>query len=96
MMYACKLTVNTEPQMISDDKEFNLGYDSTLTISELREYGVTDKGSFQIVDEENTQKFILHVYNKRLETEEEVSIRVAKAIAYNKACDEHHAKYPKK
>ena len=75
--------------MISYHKEFDLGLDTTLTIADLRVYGVTDDNNFAIYQEEN-QKHTLYVSGQRLETEEETKIRIEKEEAYNKRYEEYH------
>jgi hypothetical protein len=89
MMYYSKITIKREPQMVSYHKEFDLGFDTTLTIADLREYGVTDDNNFSIYQEEN-KRHTLYISGKRLETEEETKIRVAKEEAYMRGYEEYH------
>jgi hypothetical protein len=91
MQYACKLKVNTEPQIIRYEELIDFGYNCPeLTIDELISYGVTNGDSFQIFEEENSREYKMIIYHNRLETPDEVDKRVSKEIAYNKAYDEFH------
>ena len=95
-IYMYPIIIRREQQMVSNNKEFELGYDSTLTLLQLRDFGVTDDKSFQIIEEENTQKYILYVYGKRLETQEEVNERVIKEESYMENYTKFQANNPKR
>jgi hypothetical protein len=88
-MYYSKISIKRQPQMVSYHKEFDLGSDTTLTIADLREYGVTDDNNFAIYQEEN-KRHTLYISGQRLETKEETKIRIEKDEAYNKRYEEYH------
>jgi hypothetical protein len=94
-MYASKITVKKEPQTIYFEKKIDLGYDVTLSISELKEHGAKDYDSFRIVCDEFSKKYFLYISFSRLETKEEVDLRVAKEILYNENYVKFHEKYKK-
>jgi hypothetical protein len=95
-MYASKIEIKREPQFISYEKIFDLGYDATLSISDLRFFGITDENTFATHQEENTKRYTLYVNGMRLETEEETKIRVAKEEAYMRGYEEYHKNKNKK
>ncbi len=94
-MYMYPIKINIEPQMVSYEKKFDLGYDSTLTLSQLLEFGVTNENSFQIIEEENTQRYTLYINGKRIETKQETEIRVKREEAYMKGYIEFHSRNKK-
>ncbi len=82
-VYMYPIIIKKEPQIISYEKKVDLGYDSTLTLSELIEHGVTEDSSFQIIEEENS-RYTLYIYLKRIETPEETEARINREEEYMK------------
>ena len=93
-MYACKIKIDPNPQLIAEnyDKQFYCGEE--LTIECLIELGLKLKDKFGICGEDNGD-FALTYTTYRPETELEVAERVNKAIEYNKRYDEFHRRNAK-
>ena len=84
--YAYPIIIKREPQLISYQKEIELGTgsDSVLTLAKLREHGVTEEHSFWTyeTDEGLHSTNYLIIAGERLETPEELKIRIEKEEAY--------------
>ena len=81
--YMYPIQIKREPQIIEVKRKVDLEGD-TLTLADLKEYGVTEEDSFRIIEEENNRTYSLYIYSQRLETQDEVEARVAKEEQYMK------------
>jgi len=84
--YAYPIIIKREPQLVRFQKEIELGSgsDGVLTLAKLREYGVTEEHAFwtRETDEGLYSTTLLIISGARLETPEELKIRVEKEEAY--------------
>jgi len=91
-MYYSKIKISTEPRVLSFERVIELGYDATLTIPKLIEYGVNNDNSFSVqLNDDGT--YSLYIDSTRLETIDEVEKRVKTEIAYNKMQEAFQLKY---
>jgi hypothetical protein len=96
--YMYPIKIKREPQKISYSKQIELKNEGVLTLAELREY-VTEDEEFSINEKENSiygNEYILSVWGKRMETDDEVKNRVAKEESYMKNYTEFHEKLKSK
>ena len=91
MMYYSRIAVDKNPKKVNKTIEKSLGFDGSLTISFLKDLGIGDNDEFCVYEDENNKEVIISYALSRLETDEEVSKRVAKEEAYNKRYEEYHA-----
>ena len=91
MKYYSRVVVDRNPKTISKTIEKSLGYDGSLTIGFLKDLGIGDNDEFCVYEDENSREIFLSYTLRRLETDDEVSKRVAKEEAYNKRYEEYHA-----
>lgn len=89
------IIVKREPQIVNLEKKVNLGSERVLTMADLIRHGLTENGSFEVIEEHGTQ-CVLYIYSKRLETLEEVAARVAKEEKYMENYTKFHANKAKK
>ena len=94
-MYACKIKIDPNPQLIAEnhDKQLCCCGDE-LTIEYLIELGLKPKDKFGICGDDSSG-YTLTYTTYRLETELEVAERVNRAIKYNKGYDEFHRRNAK-
>ena len=96
-MYASKITIDYKPQKVRTYREVELP-DGLLTIEDIGKHLKEDEkfGFFQ--REEGGLGLpvdYISIHGYRLETDEEVKVRVAKAEKYNKNYEKFHEKYRK-
>ena len=96
MMYACRIPVNKNPQKVTKQIEKPIGFDSEISISFLKKLGLSDEDKFFIYEDENSKEFFISYTLTRIETNEEVAIRVAKEEKYNQNYEEFHKKHSRK
>ena len=95
MQYASKIKVNYEPQKIKYQREVELP-DGLLTLNDIGKHLKDDeKFHFQHTEHYADDEVKLIVVGYRLETDEEVKVRVAKEKKYNENYEKFHAKYRK-
>lgn len=85
MRYASPIIINSNPQKVTYVKEFYL-QDNWIKFKELKQF-VSEDESFYFEE----QTMTLHVSGTRLETPEEVELRVKKETEYNERYAEYHA-----
>lgn len=88
-MYMYPITIKRESQVIHYSNEYELE-DDPLTLKELRKY-VSEDESFSIYNKE--EGLYLLVSGSRLETKEEVEMRVKGEEGYMKNYNEFHSKH---
>lgn len=97
MMYASKIKVNYEPQKIRYQREVRLP-SGLLTLEDLGKY-LKEGEKFSFFQREEGGIGIpvdyISIYGYRIETDEEVKVRVAKEEKYNENYEKFHAKYRK-
>lgn len=91
MRYYSRIAVDKNPKTINKTIEKSLGYDGSLTINFLKELSIKDNDEFYVYEDENSREIFIRYTLSRLETDEEVSKRVAKEEAYNKRYEKYHA-----
>jgi len=80
------ITIKREPQKIRYTKEIELNNDGVFTLSELRKL-VTEDEKFSVIEKEDSMyggSYILSITGERMETEEELKLRVEKEENYMK------------
>lgn len=94
--YMYPILIKKEPQKVGYTKEFDLD-DDVLTLAKLRKY-VRKHEHFHIHTDEGIfhNTYTLCVSGTRLETPQEVSLRVAKEELYMENYKAFHLKYDKK
>ena len=89
-MYYSKIAIDKSKKVISKTITKSLGFEGILTISFLKDLGIGDDDEFCVYEDENNKEAFVSIVLRRLETDEEVAERVAKAEDYNKRYDEYH------
>ena len=96
-MYASKIEVKYEPQKVRYQREVELP-DRLLTLEDIGKH-LKDGEKFGFFQREEGGLGLpvdyISIHGYRLETDEEVKARVAKAEKYNETYDKFHAKYRK-
>lgn len=90
MMYACKLDIKYEPQIVVDKKEYLLS-DDIMNIQDLLKY-IGPEDRFHLMPNED-DIVVLTVLHERLETVHETEARIRKAEEYNREYDKFWAKH---
>lgn len=97
MMYASKITIDHNPQKIRYQREVYLP-DRLLTLEDIGKH-LKDGEMFGFFQREvgglGLPVDYISIHGYRLETDEEVKARVAKAEKYNENYEKFHAKYRK-
>lgn len=91
MMYAAKLTIDYKPKKIRYQREVKLP-DRLLTLEDISKH-LKEGEKFEFLQRE--EDAYIGVYGYRLETNEEVKIRVSKIEKYNENYEKFHLKYKK-
>lgn len=95
MMYASKITIDYKPQKVRYQREVELP-DGLLTLEDIGKH-LKEGEKFGFFQREEGGLGIpveyLSIHGYRLETDEEVKTRVAKAEKYNENYEKFHAKY---
>lgn len=95
MMYASKIEVKYEPQKIRYQREVELT-NGLLTLEDIGKHlKVGEKFHFEHTEHYADDEVKLIIVGYRLETDEEVKVRVAEAEKYNENYDKFHAEYRK-
>lgn len=96
-MYASKITIDHNPQKVRYQREVKLP-DGLLTLEDIGKH-LKEGEKFGFFQREEGGLGLpvdyLSIYGYRLETDEEVKDRVAKAEKYNENYEKFHAKYRK-
>lgn len=96
-MYASKITIDYNPQKVRYQREVELP-DGLLTLEDIGKH-LKEGEKFGFFQREEGALGIpvdyISIYGYRLETDEEVKVRVAKAEKYNENYEKFHAKYRK-
>ena len=97
MMYACRIEVKYEPQKVRYQREVELP-DRLLTLEDIGKH-LKEGEKFGFFQREEGGLGLpvdyISIHGYRLETDEEVKARVAKAEKYNENYEKFHAKYRK-
>jgi len=97
MMYASKIEVKYEPQKVRYQREVELP-DGLLTLEDIGKH-LKEGEKFGFFQREEGGLGMpvdyISIHGYRLETDEEVKARVAKAEKYNENYEKFHAKYRK-
>jgi hypothetical protein len=97
MMYASRIEVKYEPQKVRYQREVELP-DGLLTLEDIGKH-LKDGEKFGFFQREEGGLGLpvdyISIHGYRLETEEEVKVRVAKAEKYNENYEKFNAKYRK-
>lgn len=96
-MYASKITVNYEPQKVKYHREVELP-DGLLTIDQISKH-LKEGEQFGFREVESGMfgtTMMMDIFGYRLETQEELDVRITKQEKYNENYENHHAKYAKK
>ena len=97
MMYASKIEVKYEPQKVRYQREVELP-DGLLTLKDIGKH-LKEGEKFGFFQREEGGLGLpvdyISIHGYRLETDEEVKARVAKAEKYNENYEKFHAKYRK-
>lgn len=95
MMYAYKIEVKHEPQTVRYQREVELP-DGLLTLNDIGKHLKGDeKFHFGHTEHYADDEVKLIIVGYRLETDEEVKVRVVKAERYNENYEKFNAKYRK-
>ena len=96
-VYKNKREINREPQRVRYQREVELP-DGLLTLEDIGKY-LKEGEKFGFFQKEEGGLGLpvnyLNIHGYRDETKEEIDVRVAKAEAYNKKCDEYNLKHSK-
>lgn len=93
MQYASRIEVKYEPQKVRYQRKVELP-DGLLTLNDIGKHLKGDeKFHFEHTEHYADDEVNLIIVGYRLETDEEVKVRVAKAEKYNENYEKFHAKY---
>lgn len=93
MMYASKLNINYNPEMVKYHREIELP-DGLLTIDDISKHlKEGERFGFREVETKFGTALFMDIFGHRLETIEELQSRIAKQEQYNENYHKFHAKY---
>ena len=95
-MYASKIKIDYSKQRVKYHREVELK-DGLLTIDEISKHiKEGEEFGFRKIEEGfYLDKTIMDIFGYRLETEEEMNLRISKQEKYNENYEKHHIKYKK-
>jgi hypothetical protein len=83
--YAYPIEIVREPKVLSYTKEYDLGYDPSLSIQCLRKkYGIKDEKTLFSIHQEESSKYTLVVSLKKKETKKQMNERIKREENYMK------------
>ncbi len=95
MMYASKITINSAPQKIAYHRAVELP-EGLLTLNDISKHlKDEEKFGFREVSSQFGTVLFMEIHGFRLETQEELVVRIAKQEKYNENYEKHHKKYAK-